>query len=172
MTTLPPKTKRTADIVMKTSEVKIECSMAWHYTIGQKAKLILESGELKPATTFIEAGEKPILWFSTNQDWEQTANKMLTLPDGTLRQLTMEETGAMGGGLFRFGMPSENLIKWPRLAREANMRGKIQRSLEVVGLRQGADFREWCGSLEPVSIAFLFFQTMTDSGWLEIDPEQ
>lgn len=141
---------------------------AWHYTTGQKAKMIFESGELKPTDAFIEAQEKPILWFSKNQEWEQTANKMLVGP-GTLRQLTTDETRNMGGGLFRFGMPSNKLIQWPRLARSANMRSKIQRALEEGGLRAGADFREWCGLLEPVSIAGLTCQTLTDSGWVELE---
>ncbi|MEI8285490.1 MAG: hypothetical protein WCG52_10930 [bacterium] len=140
---------------------------AWHYTTGQKAKLIFESGELKPTDLFIEPREKPILWFSKNQHWEQTANKMIMLPDGKIRQLTTDETREMGGGLFRFGMPSHELIQWPRLARIANMRSKIQRALEDGGLRVGADFREWCGLLEPVSIAPLTWQEMTDWGWFE-----
>lgn len=141
---------------------------AWHYTTGQKAKLIFESGELKPTSLFIEPGEKPILWFSTNQVWEQTANKMLELPDGTLRLLTMEGSRKLGGGLFRFGIPADQLIRWPRLARAANMRGKVQRSLEECGLRDGADFREWCGLLEPVSIDALAWEEMTDSGWVKL----
>ena len=75
---------------------------AWHYTTGQKAKMIFESGELKPTDAFIEAQEKPILWFSKNQEWEQTANKMLAGPGGTLRQLTTDETRNMGGGRVSF----------------------------------------------------------------------
>jgi hypothetical protein len=142
---------------------------AWHYTTGQKAKMIFESGELKPTDAFIEAQEKPILWFSKNQEWEQTANKMIILPDGNFRQLTTDETRNMGEGLFRFGIPSLELSPWPRLARSANMRSKIQRALEEGGLRAGADFREWCGLLEPVSIAGLTCQTLTDSGWVELE---
>jgi len=141
---------------------------AWHYTTGEKAKLIFESGELKPTGAFIEAHEKPILWFSTNQDWERTANKWIMAPDGKILPLTMEETRNMGGGLFRFGMPSLQLIQWPKLARLANMRSKIQWALEEGGLRAGADFREWCGLLEPVSIDALTCQTMTDSGWDDV----
>ena len=141
---------------------------AWHYTTGQKAKLILEIGELKPTGAFIDSKEKPILWFSTNEHWEQTANKMTILPNGILRPLTMQGTRDMGGGLFRFGMPSDQLIRWPRLARAANMKRKIQWALEEAGLRAGADFREWCGLLEPVSIAALTWEEMTDSGWVEV----
>ena len=142
---------------------------AWHYTTGQKARLIFESGELKPTGAFIEAQEKPILWFSKNQDWEQTANKMTMLPDGKIRPLSMEETRKMGGGLFRFGSLSDELIQWPRLARLSNMRSKIQRALEEGGLRAGADFREWCGLLEPISIAVLTCQILRDSAWVELE---
>ena len=141
---------------------------AWHYTTGQNAKLILESGKLMPSVEFIEPQEKPILWFSTNELWEQTANKMTMTPDGKIRPLTMEETRNMGEGLFRFGMPSHELIQWPRLARSANMRSKIQRALEEGGLRAGADFREWCGLLESVSIAGLTCQILKDSGWDDV----
>jgi hypothetical protein len=140
---------------------------AWHYTTTQKAKLIFESGELKPTTSFIESRERPILWFSKNQGWELTANKMMMLPNGEPRHLTMEETFEYGGGLFRFGKPSNQLIQWPRLARIANMRTKIQKAVEVAGLRAGADFRDWCGLLEAVSIADLHCQTMKDWGWVD-----
>ena len=140
---------------------------AWHYTTGEKANLIFKSGELQPTAAYIEEREKPILWFSINQEWEQTANKMVQLPNGAFRPLTMEETRKLGGGLFRFGMPAHQLVAWPRLARLANMRSNISRLLEEAGLRAGADFREWFGSLDAVPIAGLHCQTMTESGWVD-----
>lgn len=143
--------------------------IAWHYTTGQKAIQILESAELRPTDNYIEQKEKPILWFSTNQHWELSANKMLLLPNGSLRGLSMEEMGGYGCGLFRFGIPFDKVLRWPNLARMAGMKSKVKRALEDAGQKMGADFGEWCGLLKPVSIFELYGQVMTSKGWADIN---
>lgn len=146
-----------------------QMKIAWHYTTGENALLIFESGELRPTSSYIEPGEKPILWFSKTQYWEETANKMLRLDDGSLRKLTMKETYERGEGLFRFGLPSERATNWPKIASLAGMRSKIRQNLEIAGMRDGADFREWCGLLEPVSIFTLYGQKMNaDLEWVNL----
>lgn len=140
----------------------------WHYTTGQKALLIFESGELKPSSSYIEPGEKPILWFSHNQYWEETANKAIIEEGGKLRRLSMTETSDLGGGLFRFGMPFDRVVNWPKLATLAGMRSKIRKNLEIAGIKSGADFREWCGLLQPVSIFTLYGQKMDAGEWVNL----
>jgi hypothetical protein len=59
----------------------------WHYTTGQKFRMIVADGEIKPAVAGVPPGEQPIVWFSTALDWEPTANKSGLSADGTLEHL-------------------------------------------------------------------------------------
>jgi len=47
--------------------------LLWHYTKGVHLAKILADGFIRPATAFVDPGEKPIVWFSTDQHWEPTA---------------------------------------------------------------------------------------------------
>jgi hypothetical protein len=47
--------------------------LAWHYTTGQKFEQISASGMLIPGGIGAEPSGTPVLWFSRNQHWEQTA---------------------------------------------------------------------------------------------------
>src|SRR5262245_17530639 len=78
--------------------------LVWHYTTTQCLVKILTDGYLKPATAFVKPPEKPVVWFSTNQDWEETANKLGQTTDGSLVRLGREETAELGGGLIRIGV--------------------------------------------------------------------
>jgi hypothetical protein len=48
----------------------------YHYTTGLKLKQIINSGCIKPTTAKIEPHEKPVAWFSTQEQWEPTATKV------------------------------------------------------------------------------------------------
>jgi hypothetical protein len=125
--------------------------LAWHYTTGQNFQMIVESGELLPTASFIAKGEKPILWFSQDQDWEPTACKGWIDPaTGTRRTLTRWETFEKAGGLVRFGLPTARLIAWPEIARLARMPKKQADALVAVGLKQGAIPMRWMGTLDSI----------------------
>jgi len=128
-------------------------SIAWHYTIGIWAETILKDGKLKPTTTGIPPDEKGILWCSTNPYWELTANKRAKGLSGEWVTLTMEETAEHWEGLVRFGIPLEKLTTWPLIGQNANMKSKIRKNLDEVAIRQGANFREWYGTLKEVSVS-------------------
>ena len=128
-------------------------SIAWHYTTMQKYPLILESCLLKPADAYVADDEKPILWFSTNLYWEQTANKALRTLEGRLLSLTMEQTAEKAGGLVRFAVPLERLVRWPRIGQQANVKSKIRKSLEATGIRAKANYMEWYGTLESMKLS-------------------
>lgn len=139
--------------------------LVWHYTTRSCGRHILDSGELKPADSYMECGEKPILWFSRNQYWEETANKAF-VPHGAKvsRRLTMKQMHEFDGGLCRFGISIERLLPWPEIAVAAGMRKGIQKGLEKAGREYRANPRDWLGSLEKVSIwnNNVFMQTMSD----------
>lgn len=141
---------------------------AWHYTIGERLPAIFESGELRPSDHYIKKGEKPILWFSTNPHFEPTALKGGLSADGSYRGLSVKETEQEGGGLFRFGVSLDRVTSWPRIGSLAGMKTKIKKSLEVVGIRQGASPRQWYGSLDPIPIHEMRLEWLSDGGdWVD-----
>jgi hypothetical protein len=58
--------------------------LLWHYTVRPHILSILSDGVIKPATAFVSRRERPIVWFSSNQNWEQTANKSAAMEDGRI----------------------------------------------------------------------------------------
>jgi len=135
---------------------------AFHYTTGHKFVLIKTSGMLLPTDIGVSFQERPILWFSLNQQWEQTANKALADSRGILRKLSMDETRELGGGLVRFGIEPRRLFFGTELQKKARMNNKTWRALVAEGLRQGAKPSEWGGALGPLNIAELETQQMAD----------
>jgi hypothetical protein len=130
---------------------KVERTTAWHYTTGRAFISIVEFGWILPATAFVPKGEKPAVWFSLNQDWEQTANKGGLEEDGTRRTLTREETCERGGGLVRFGVAVEAVpCDWNGFKKRSGIRPETARCLAARGRACGADPNEWRVSFEPV----------------------
>ena len=126
--------------------------LAWHYTTGEKFLKILEGGYLLPADSYLTPGERPILWFSRNQFWEETANKRWQNRDGTSIGLTMLETHQLGNGLVRFGVLPSRLIEWPKLASKARMPVNLARALETSAAELGGNPAEWLGSLKKIRV--------------------
>lgn len=146
--------------------------LAWHYTTGSAFVNIAESSLLLPSTINVSPPEKPILWFSMNQFWEKTANKMWGFPDGSVQVLDMEGTRLKGRGLFRFGVRARTTIPWPLLAKKARINKEIARGLEKAGIKQGARPQEWRGSLVPILMEdCVAIEILTDDkGWLNVKP--
>ena len=44
----------------------------YHYTTGTRLRSIVNSGTIKRTTAKIEPHEKPVAWFSTQDQWEPT----------------------------------------------------------------------------------------------------
>ena len=64
--------------------------MVWHYTILDAFRSILRDGFIKPATQFVPPGERPVVWFSSNPVWENSAAKGVT-EGGRRRTATFDE---------------------------------------------------------------------------------
>ncbi len=124
----------------------------WHYTIGAKLSAIWYSGEIRPATAGVPAGERPIVWFSFNQEWEITANKSLLTPDGKIVSLTKEETENRGGGLVRIEVSVEAApYDWKALREMSGMSRVMSSALYKSAIDRGSCPGEWRGSFEAVS---------------------
>jgi hypothetical protein len=72
----------------------------YHYTTGLKLRSIINSGHIKPTTAKIELHEKPVAWFSTQDQWEPTCTKV---PVPGMQGQIM--TAQAQGGLVRITVP-------------------------------------------------------------------
>jgi hypothetical protein len=142
--------------------------MVWHYTIGNQLLKIVANGCLSPTSVTGPAQKRPILYFSRNQIWEPSANRLLKQPDGQFRQLTMDETGQLGRGLLRFGLEPKRLHGWPEIAHKAKMHKSGIRLLEKEAPTIGAKPSEWCGTTQPVPLTKITRIEVMDSkqGWV------
>ena len=127
--------------------------LVWHYTTGEKFVAICESGVLMQTSVGLPKNEKPVLWFSKNQNWEPTANKICLSQDGKMIPLDQNGTAKKGNGLVRFGLKKKNVLHWPALIKAARISKTTVHSLEAAGIKQRANPTDWCGLLESVQVA-------------------
>jgi hypothetical protein len=137
--------------------------LAWHYTTGPLFVKIAACNELRPATTNVPNHERPILWFSFNQVWEETANKGITIK-GVNKTLTRQEMIESGVGLVRFGIVvtkhrdcyrselGERLFGWPKLAGKAKMYRETRKHLEWAAYDYNANPYDWIGMFSPIPL--------------------
>lgn len=132
----------------------------WHYTTGQRLADIIISQEIRPATAFVDANEKPVVWFSTSPDWEEVANKMLQEADGSIQKLSKQETARLASPPARICIkPSVAPYIWEDYVKLSGIRKDIVKSLIEVAEEVGSDVRKWRVSFSPVSI----------SEWIDIE---
>src|SRR5258708_39361054 len=104
--------------------------MIWHYTVGNNFASIYHSGEIQPATAYIAAGEKPIVWFTTEEFWEPTVTKGRRRPDGTIEDLGMDALHAAGFMLWRIGVAPETApYTWSELKKLSGMPSNVATQL-------------------------------------------
>jgi hypothetical protein len=142
----------------------------FHYTVGIRLLKILEDQKIKCATAFIGKKEKPVVWFSTNQEWEKTANKMWNDKKGRLISLSKEETEELGNGLVRIEVTPETApYTWEDYKQKARVDRRILSGLYKVAKDQGADPREWRVSFVPVKMEnWLSVELWDGEKWKEI----
>jgi hypothetical protein len=101
---------------------------------------------LLPTAVFIGKNEKPVIWFSSEQFWEPTAQK--TLMSDPQRALGMQGTYEHGQGLARFGVSPARLVPWPRLAKLAEIPASHRRGLISAAWKLGAVPERWYGMVD------------------------
>jgi hypothetical protein len=129
--------------------------IAWHYTTGEKFERIARSRELRPPSVSFNPPERPILWFSLNQFWEQTANNAYRQDDGTIVELDMQATLEIGRGLVRVGVMATDsrLHRWPELGEKARMSEAVVEQLIRTGVEKGSNPEDWAGMFTSVRLA-------------------
>lgn len=148
-------------------------SLAWHYTIAQRAVDVIAAGELRPSAPFI--GMRGAVWFSTRQDVEPSIVKLRPAPGGP-RLLSVLETHQQGAGLWRFGMPADQLLPWADLRAAVGITRHQARALEGWARKQGADVADWLGVVGVVSLDRLVVERLPHRyrlhGWKSVpDPQ-
>ena len=124
----------------------------WHYTTGHRFVEIVRSGEIIPATANVPAHERPVVWFSTDPHWEPTANKALKdNNDGSIRDLSREETATHDGGLVRIEVGPETApYRWADYKRMSGIFAAEAAGLVKAARRAGSDPCHWRVSFESV----------------------
>jgi hypothetical protein len=140
----------------------------FHYTTGLKLKQIINSGCIRPTTAKIEPHEKPVAWFSTQDQWEPTATKV-PIP-GMQGQI---ETARAQGGLVRITVPGTCApYVFPQLPLIAGTKPSVCIGLLLAGLELGSDPGTWRFTPEPVQTALfreVEFYDFANDRWLAVD---
>ena len=128
--------------------------LKWHYTTGEKLRLILECGYLAAATKGIDPGERPAVWFTTGADWEPTATKGMSLDGGGTRPATMTEMILYAGGLVRIGVDDDLApYDWRAWKKKSRVGRRTAAALEMAAREVGSCVRDWWVSFEPVPMS-------------------
>jgi hypothetical protein len=124
--------------------------LLWHYTTQQSLAEILRDGFIKLATDGVPAREKPAVWFSSNQEWEETVNQTYQTAMGRV-WCTREELSLRRGGLARIGvLPSTATDDWCSYRAKSGILPIEAEQLCVNGRKAGASPDQWFVSFEPV----------------------
>jgi hypothetical protein len=143
----------------------------WHYTTDQGLAGILRDQVIRPATAAIDLREHPIVWFSTNQDWEATVFKALKHPDGRLVSLkTPAEMVRFGVRAFRIGvLPKTAPFHWCQLKKMGRIKPKVIKGLVRNAIEMGANPSEWSGTFEAVKACeWVSIQEWDGEVWVEV----
>ena len=141
---------------------------AFHFTTGAKLRQIINSGCIRPTTAKIELHEKPVAWFSTQDQWEPTATKV-PIP-GIKGQI---ETAKAQGGLVRIKVPGSCApYIFPQLPSIAGTKPTVCIGLLLAGLELGSDPDTW--RFTPASVPTALFREVefydfASDRWLAID---
>ena len=140
----------------------------FHFTTGLRLKQIIDSGAIKPTTAKIEPHEKPVAWFSTQDQWEPTATK-IPIP-GMQGQIA---TAQAQGGLVRITVPGTCApYIFPQLPLIAGTKPNVCIGLLLAGLELGSDPDTWRFTPTPVPTALfreVEFFDFANNKWLAVD---
>ena len=140
----------------------------YHYTTGLKLRSIINSGGIRPTTAKIEPHEKPVAWFSTQDQWEPTATKV---PVPGLQGQIM--TAQAEGGLVRITVPRTCApYVFQHLPLIAGTKPSVCIGLLLAGLELGSDPGTWRFTPTPVPSALfreVEFYDFANDRWVAVD---
>jgi len=136
--------------------------MIYHYTKAIHLPSIL-AHSLQPTDALIAPGELPVLWFTTNERWENTVLSVCA-PSLT----AAHEAMLPYGGLARIVCHKEvALYRWKELKEIARIPSKIAMGLYSSAIRLGSRPGEWRGTLDAVPVAkFMAIDLYDGEKWI------
>jgi hypothetical protein len=124
-------------------------TMIWHYTHDEGYHGIRRDGFIRPANLYVPVGEKPIVWFSTEEVWEPTVTKGV---EGTDLVLKMADLVARNIRLYRIGVDSAVApFRWSELKLLSGMSSQTGRLLAARAKELGANPSRWRGTFDAVT---------------------
>lgn len=133
-------------------------SILWHYTTADHLTLILADGEIRPM--LLAKKVKPVVWFTTNPDWEPTASRVWHGPEGNVRRLGKDQTIVLGGGLARIAVAAEAAsIDWKTYKAQSGIGPKIAQHIYNEAVSLGSRPGDWAAS----------FQGIPRDKWLRVE---
>jgi hypothetical protein len=152
--------------------------MVWHYTTMSYLDAILASDELRPSkprklgrdmirslrqehrAVLLQLNEpEPLLWFSRNEEWEYSVDKIHVTTAGRA------QTEVRSGGLLRFGVPASFAkLRWS----DYLARNPLTRRLRNAMAARGNPV-EWLATDEPVPLKYVRQIQVYMRSWLPVD---
>jgi hypothetical protein len=96
----------------------------------------------------VKPPEKPILWFTTSEAWEETATPGAEKEDGSYFTPTREQAEAMFGGLYRIGISDDYPLKrFMRITLESRQDKRLTQALITTAEAVGSNpYANWWGT--------------------------
>lgn len=140
----------------------------FHYTPTVRIEEIIKSGQINLASKSVYAKkEKAVAWVSSNEEWENTASKIIFNAFGHSKHMTFEEQ-LEHLGCARIEVKPNGLMTWGKLKHKARMDLTMAITMEEVGIKQGASPSEWFGKLTPIyKSQWLKVEEFIDGKWVE-----
>ncbi len=121
----------------------------FHYTVVNYLPAIFERKMLMPTAKAIK--EEQAVWFSTNLEWEESANKAYHSGDGIPIEGNKWETYKIYGGLARIEVtPEIATYDWEQYKKKSKISEKRSLEIEEYAAKHNANPKEWRASFEPV----------------------
>jgi hypothetical protein len=131
----------------------------FHYTTMEKLGKILDSRSIFTATGYVPKNERPVVWFSTNPVWEETANKGIMDALGRISDGSREKTHKGAGGLARIEVPESITVNWLTFKLESGIKPVLAKRLARIAKKQNSKPSEWRVS----------FTSVPESEWISLE---
>lgn len=128
--------------------------MFWHYTTGRHIDAIFQSQRLAPRVPAWAPAGLAVVWFSTQPDWEPTANCAFQRP-GTQHRLlgTREMTDLLCDGLFRISVRrSVRIVTWQTYCERCRLMPRNVEACRRMAAIEGSHPGRWLASFDSIGV--------------------
>lgn len=141
----------------------------YHYTHHKALQSILNDGYIRLADKSAYKNVKSIAWVSSNEQWENTATKMVKIDSYSTKSLTFKEQQEYLG-CARIKIKEDGISTWAKLKHIAKYTYEQIKTLEDLGYEQKAIPEQWHGSLKPIQEGnFINIELHDGSQWVSYE---